>query len=316
MRPLNSDLSATFITALTHPTWSAEHGGPHYQRLEYLGDGLIKGYVASQLYDRHPDEDEGGLSRRLHQLVSRQTLAAAARTIGLDDRDAGLGRLVRLGKSERKGHQNTLPDRLLEELFEAWVGATYLESGDTAARRLVLEALDAVRDELPEVESPKDLLQRRTQAAVSDVPRYSAEREPGSPDHAPRWRATVRLPRPLSGEAQGVGDTKGAAEHAAARALLAEPPSIFTVVSEPTHPAPAAASGTKNHRQRLKEWCDISPGGPPRWEKEIDIGTVTTPRFRAQVCRGERCGEGEGSNKPQARESAAAALLRAMGTGA
>lgn len=311
MRPQNSDLSERFITALTHPTWSAEHGGAHYQRLEFLGDGLIKAYVAALVYDRHPTDDEGGLSRRLHQLVSRPSLAAAARTIGLDDRERGLGRLVRLGNSERKTHQNGFPERLLEELFEAWVGATYLEAGDATARALVLQALDAIEGELPELESPKDLLQRRTQAAVADVPRYSAEREPGSLDHAPRWRATVRLPRPLVGEAQGLGDSKNAAEHAAARVLLAAPDAVFSVSADAPRPVPSVDE-QKTHRQRLKEWCDQSRGGPPRWAAEVDIGSVTTPRFRAVVCRGERCAEGEGRNKAQAKESAAAALLRAL----
>jgi len=68
-----------FERALTH----SSRGGDDYERLEFLGDRVLGLVIASWLYARFTDESEGQLSRRFNVLVSRETCAEVARTIGL-----------------------------------------------------------------------------------------------------------------------------------------------------------------------------------------------------------------------------------------
>src|SRR6478752_7536700 len=74
------DRALTHISAL--PGTPAD--GPHYQRLEFLGDRVLGLAVASLLYRTFPTASEGELSRRLAHLVRRETCAevAAAWNIG------------------------------------------------------------------------------------------------------------------------------------------------------------------------------------------------------------------------------------------
>ena len=71
-KPVNPGL---FERALTHASQSEDN----YERLEFLGDRVLGLTIADWLYGRFPDEPEGKLSRRLNELVSRETCAAIAR---------------------------------------------------------------------------------------------------------------------------------------------------------------------------------------------------------------------------------------------
>jgi len=60
-----------FERALTH----SSVGGDSYERLEFLGDRVLGVVIARALYDRHPGEPEGSLSKRYNALVARETCA-------------------------------------------------------------------------------------------------------------------------------------------------------------------------------------------------------------------------------------------------
>src|SRR5207237_8677310 len=80
-----------FELALTH----SSIGGDSYERLEFLGDRVLGQVMARALYERHPLEPEGYLSRRYNVLVARETCADIGREIGVP-------KLVRLGKQARE----------------------------------------------------------------------------------------------------------------------------------------------------------------------------------------------------------------------
>ncbi len=313
------------LAALTHPSYANEHAGTeHYQRLEFLGDALIKGYVAEVLYYAFPDEHEGQLSDRMHQIVSRVGLAKAARTLGLDARD-GLGRYVRLGGSERMANAEGLSEKILEELFEAWVGATFLVDGPAAARALVQEA--ARQNGLSPLTSTnyKDILQRHVQRAVGELPTYSAARVPGSPDHLARWEAAVALPDadwapwPPGLCARAEDRSKLAAEQAAARDLLLRlglDPDKAPVDRPPVALPPAAlpSPAAKPARSLLKELADGRAEPPPAYAGDEEgpphcrVFTATCT-FRGQV------GQGRAATKKAAQEAAAADVLQQLYAG-
>lgn len=308
-----------YLAALTHPSWANENdGGEDYQRLEFLGDALIKGYVAELLYRTFPGEDEGKLSDRLHQLVSRVGLARAARGLGLDDPE-GLGRFVRLGRSERQANHAGLSEKILEEMFEAWVGATFLVAGPEAARALVHEAAQRVGLNPIAWTNHKDALQRIVQRHANALPSYRVERDPGSLDHEPRWVAVGLVPAaagaPWGGaiEATADGRSKLLAEQAVARALLLalglDPDAAPT--EAPLAPVAAAAGpppAPKMARSALKEHADQTAGAPPTYAAE-ERGSPQRRVFAATCSYRGLVGAGEASSKRGALEAAAAEVL-------
>src|SRR5204862_6305173 len=108
--------------ALTHI--SALAGGSRvnsYQRLEFLGDHVLGLIISDMLFRAFPKADEGELSRRLAELVRRESCADVARAIDL-------GPALRLGASEANagGRERTA---ILADVCEALVGAVYVDGG-------------------------------------------------------------------------------------------------------------------------------------------------------------------------------------------
>ena len=101
------------------------------ERLEFLGDTVLDLVVAEALYRDHPELSEGALTEFKSEVVSRKTLAEAARELKLEQG-------VQVGSGLR-GRQ--LPRSVLANLYEAFLGAIYLDSGLEAARKYVLETL-------------------------------------------------------------------------------------------------------------------------------------------------------------------------------
>ena len=70
--------------ALTHP--SAVEGKPvsaSYERLEFLGDSILGAIIATELFERYPDMDEGQLTRLKISLVSGHTLSIVSDALGI-----------------------------------------------------------------------------------------------------------------------------------------------------------------------------------------------------------------------------------------
>jgi ribonuclease-3 len=199
--------------AFTHPSWSYENDGTRgNERLEFLGDAVIDLVVAHLLFDAHPDWHEGELTRARRALVNNRNLADCAR-------DLELGELVRLGRGERRsgGAGRT---RLLANLFEAVVGALYLDGGVAAAtgflRRTLGRAVDA-GGELPD-QDPKTRFQEWSMSVHRVFPGYQTVSDSAVENDPERFEVEVCVDDEPFG--RGVGRTKRAAEQEAARAAL------------------------------------------------------------------------------------------------
>ena len=199
--------------ALTHI--SALRGGRNragsYQRLEFLGDHVLGLVISDMLYRAFPKADEGELSRRLADLVRKETCTEIARSIDL-------GAAIRVGSSENNAGARTRP-AILADVCEAVIGAVYLDGGYKAAEQLV-ERLWEVRlsATAPPLRDPKTVLQEWAQARGLPTPAYREVARSG-PDHNPEFRVAVALP--AFAPAEGLGRSKRAAEQAAAAAMLA-----------------------------------------------------------------------------------------------
>jgi ribonuclease-3 len=201
------DRALTHISALK----GARNRAGSYQRLEFLGDHVLGLVISDMLYRTFPRADEGELSRRLADLVRKETCAEIGRLVDL-------GSAIRVGSSEANAGARERP-AILADVCEALIGAVYLDGGYEASAGLV-ERLWRARMEATAqpVRDPKTVLQEWAQARGLPTPAYR-EIERSGPDHDPEFRVSVQLP--ALAPAEGMGRSKRAAEQAAAAAMLA-----------------------------------------------------------------------------------------------
>jgi ribonuclease-3 len=195
--------------ALTHRSFAYEHGGGHYERLEFLGDAVLQQVVTIELFERFADLPEGDLAKRRAALVSTVALAEIARRIEL-------GPFIRLGNGEIStgGAEKS---SILADVIEAIIGATYLSVGQEAATTLTLRLVTPLFDDVDRFGAsmePKTELQELCDRRGIGKPVYSIAS--AGPDHARRFIATVTIDDVAYGS--GEGTSKKAAEGVAALA--------------------------------------------------------------------------------------------------
>jgi ribonuclease III len=200
--------------ALTHSSLAHEAGGRvrDNQRLEFLGDAVLQLVLTSELYDKFPALEEGPLTQARAHLVNRRTLAAQGRRLGLGDH-----LLLSRGEEATGGRQKA---SALADVFEALLGAIYLDGGLEAAREWILRQFREAFGELrviPSLENPKGELQERLAAESTDAPQYQLESVSG-PDHDRRFECAVYHRGAELG--RGRGRSKKEAESQAALAAL------------------------------------------------------------------------------------------------
>lgn len=200
------DCALTHISALTGP----RNPGGSYQRLEFLGDHVLGLVVSDMLFRTFPKANEGELSRRLADLVRKETCADMAREIEL-------GAVIRLGSSEAgSGARSRVA--ILADVCESLIGAVFLDGGYPAAAALVEKLWDdRMRTPSRPLRDPKTALQEWAQGRGLPTPTYREIGRTG-PHHSPEFRIAVELPK--LAPAEGSGRSKRAAEQAAAEAFL------------------------------------------------------------------------------------------------
>jgi ribonuclease-3 len=189
----------------------ARNRASSYQRLEFLGDHVLGLVISDTLFRSYPKADEGELSRRLADLVRKETCAEIARSVDL-------GPAIRVGSSEANAGARKRP-AILADVCEAVIGAVYVDGGYKAAEALI-ERLWQVRMSATAqpLRDPKTVLQEWAQARGLPTPTYREVARSG-PDHSPEFRVAVQLP--AFAPAEGTARSKRAAEQNAAAAMLA-----------------------------------------------------------------------------------------------
>ncbi len=205
-------------TALTHKSYfqgSSDTGQQDNERLEFLGDSVLALVVSEYLVSTFPEANEGELSKVKAYLVSRPSLATAAKRLYLGD-------WLRLGKGEEvtEGRQKS---SLLANALEAVIAAVYIDGGSEAAKTFILRVLKPELDKLGKVSSGgfrgdyKSHLQESSHKNFDVNPDYRLIHESG-PDHQKVFEVEVLIEGTVRG--RGVGNTKKEAEQAAAQAAL------------------------------------------------------------------------------------------------
>lgn len=201
--------------ALTHKSLTNERrlpAGENNERLEYLGDAVLELAVSHLLMARFPDHPEGDLSKLRAAVVNEEQLAELATSLCL-------GEDLLLGKGEERTGGRSKPS-LLADVFEAVLGAVYLDRGFEQAFKLVRRYYEPVLERAGGVGFVKDYktkLQEESQGRFRAVPRYRLVNERG-PDHRKLFEVQLFIRDDLWGVGQGA--SKKAAEQNAAREAL------------------------------------------------------------------------------------------------
>ncbi len=201
--------------ALTHPSYLQDHpeAVPHNQRLEFLGDSVLQFILTDALFGEFTTEREGVLSRRRAVLSKGGFLTQMARDLGLDA-------ALRLSNSEEDTGGRARAS-ILEDAFEALVGAVYLDSDLATTRVRVLAWYGPLAARLAcseGAENPKGRLQELIQPLHGNTAlRYEVTATTG-PRHAREFAVAVFLNDRQLGT--GTGPSKKVAEEVAARAAL------------------------------------------------------------------------------------------------
>jgi ribonuclease-3 len=128
--------------ALTHTSYKYENPntGEDNEQLEFLGDAVPTFLSGDYLYRRNPDLREGEMTRLRSNLVDAPRLAGFATQLDL-------GQWMRLGNGEHYDGGRTKPT-LLSNVFEAVIGAYYIDSGIEAVRDFIHPLFEEVINDL------------------------------------------------------------------------------------------------------------------------------------------------------------------------
>ena len=203
--------------ALTHSSYSSEHKmdyASNNERLEFIGDAYVDAAVGAELFRIMESAPEGVLSKNRADVVREESLADAARDIGLGD-------YIYMGKGEETtGGRDK--DSILADAFEALIGAIIVDGGYEAGKKVILGLLNdkiglAVAGKLRH--DYKTMLQEKLQEKNHDLRiKYNTVSESG-PDHNKTFNVEVVTGNRKLG--RGSGKSKSKAEQEAARDALA-----------------------------------------------------------------------------------------------
>ena len=174
--------------ALTHPSYTTENDISYlknYERLEFLGDAVLKLITSDLLYKKYPEYKEGKLSKIRSILVSDNTLATIAKDIKLQEK-------MILGKGEEHTGGRDRESNIACTM-EAILGAYYLDGKINYIKRFLNENLLPLSNEIDmhfEKYNAKAVLQEYTQKENNTLPKYTTTNITG-PMHNPKFEVEV-----------------------------------------------------------------------------------------------------------------------------
>lgn len=200
--------------ALTHTSYYNEHRELKHgdnERLEFMGDAVLQLWTTDKLFNAPQHFPEGKMTTLRSQLVREEALSTYAKSLGWNQY-----LLLGVGEEKTGGRQR---DSIIADMFEAVLGAIYLDCGyDCAASLLncvITHQLAESSFEL--IEDYKTKLQEFIQADTRKSVTYETTNSYG-PGNAPTFEVCVSLDGVILGE--GVAGTKKKAEQLAAKQAL------------------------------------------------------------------------------------------------
>ena len=196
--------------AFTHKSLNTEPR-KNYERLEFLGDAVIDIIVSRELMRDFPEGDEGLLTQRRAALVQKPYLASIGHLLDLMD-------YLMIEKSVNLEIEK-IAEKQQANLFEALIGAIYLDGGIEPCRKLILETVWTYRHEAWKTTNYKGKLIEYCHYKNIENPLFLVKDITG-PDHQRTFEIQVKIG--LKKYSSGMGTNKKAAEQIAAKLALEE----------------------------------------------------------------------------------------------
>lgn len=224
LETLEGILEVTFVdkslllSAITHRSYLNEHRSAtqdHNERLEFLGDAVLELVVTDFLFRTYPEKPEGELTAIRAALVNTVSLSASAEALGVNQ-------YLLMSKGEAKD-EGRARQYILANVFEAFIGAMFLDQGFDIARGFISRQLFPKTDEIVKKrlwQDAKSRFQELAQEHASVTPTYNLMGQSG-PDHDRVFTIGVFLRQEKIAEGQGRSKQE-AEQEAAERALIAK----------------------------------------------------------------------------------------------
>ena len=181
----------------------------NYERLEFLGDAVLDIIVSRELMREFPEGDEGLLTQRRASLVQKPFLATIGHLLDLMDH-------LKIEHSVNLNIEK-IADKQLANLFEALIGAMYLDGGIEPCRRLILDTIWAHKEEAWKSTNYKGKLIEYCHSHEIENPVFLVKDISG-PDHQKTFEIQVKIGSKTY--ESGLGTNKKTAEQTAAQLAL------------------------------------------------------------------------------------------------
>ena len=203
-----------FQQAFSHSSFVNDFKLPklsHNERLEFLGDAVLELMVSNYVYHNYPHLPEGKLTKMRAAIVCEPSLVIYANQLNLN-------RLILLGKGEEKTGGRMRP-ALIADVFEAFIGALYLDQGYEVVKSFLTEYIYPVVESqsITEVIDYKTQLQEYIHQKTHQTVTYELIEEDG-PAHNKRFTSVCMIDGEIIGK--GSGRTKKMSEQDAAKVAL------------------------------------------------------------------------------------------------
>ena len=169
--------------AFTHKSLNTEPR-KNYERLEFLGDAVIDIIVSRELMRDFPEGDEGLLTQRRAALVQKPYLASIGHLLDLMD-------YLMIEKSVNLDIEK-IAEKQQANLFEALIGAIYLDGGIEPCRKLILETVWTYRHEAWKTTNYKGKLIEYCHSKNIENPLFLVKDISG-PDHQRTFEIQVKI---------------------------------------------------------------------------------------------------------------------------
>lgn len=208
------------LLALTHKSCAAaddRKGIGSNERLEFLGDAVLNCLVTEHLYETHPREAEGHLSKIKSLIVSRKIIGEVGFAVGLD-------KVIKLSASEKRSARSGANPTIVSNAFEAVIGAVYLDANRNMCpvRKIFDSHLFPCIERFVADDGNVNYKSRILELSQRDgfgIPEYLTLSESG-PDHAKHFVVAIEVAGIRLGE--GSGSSKKLAQQDAASAAVSQ----------------------------------------------------------------------------------------------
>lgn len=187
--------------AFTHSSYSNEHHTENYERLEFLGDAVLE-LITSDYFYKNTNYQEGDMSKIRASFVCERALATYAKKFGME-------KYIKVGH----GQEKNINDTIIADVFEAVLGAIYLDQGYEVAKKYIDDIIvPYIKADTHFLIDYKSLLQEMIQTDKKSL-EYVLVKESG-PAHDKQFEMEVKIDNMVYGS--GIGKSKKEAEQNAA----------------------------------------------------------------------------------------------------